>query len=95
MQDILTGAVITFFLGYLVTINVLTFLLYAVDKRRSIKKQWRISESTLLLFTIALGGIGSFCAMRFLRHKTQKFIFKATTAISLILIIVVAGFTLI
>jgi len=88
MTDIINEVFIVSFLGYLIIVNVLTFILYAIDKRRSIKKQWRISESTLLLFTLALGGFGAFCAMRFLRHKTQKFIFKGATTLSLILIVI-------
>ena len=35
--------------------NIVTFSLYAIDKRRAIKGKWRISEKTLLVSTALCG----------------------------------------
>ena len=43
------------FLIYLLIINAAAYLLMLADKRRAIKKLWRIPEKTLLLFAV-LGG---------------------------------------
>lgn len=57
---------------YLLSINVLTFLLFAFDKRRARRRQWRISERTLLLACLLGGTIGAYWARGKFRHKTQK-----------------------
>ncbi|MDO4295221.1 MAG: DUF1294 domain-containing protein [bacterium] len=57
---------------YLIAINLLTFVLYGVDKQRAIRKQWRIPERTLLLLAVVGGSIGALGAMYYFRHKTQK-----------------------
>lgn len=62
--------------GYLLLINILAFTIYGIDKRKSIKGAWRISEATLIGVAIIGGGIGSLIAMSLFRHKTQKFKFK-------------------
>jgi uncharacterized membrane protein YsdA (DUF1294 family) len=52
--------------------SVVSFALYASDKRRAVSGDWRISESTLL-FTGLLGGWpGALIAMRVHRHKRRK-----------------------
>ncbi len=56
-------------------ISLITFLLYAVDKRRAIKGKWRISEKTLLGFSFFCGALGGYLAMFLTRHKTRKFKF--------------------
>lgn len=47
-----------------------------LDKKRAIKKQWRISESTLILTSILGGSIGSLIGMYTFRHKTKHLKFK-------------------
>ena len=44
-NGILSGMLIA---GYLAMINMITFVLYGIDKRKAVKNQWRIRESTLL-----------------------------------------------
>ncbi len=62
---------------YLLVINSLTILLFAVDKRRARRRQWRIPERTLLVFCLAGGIIGAYWARRKFRHKTRKQPFSA------------------
>ncbi|HEN2732689.1 TPA: DUF1294 domain-containing protein [Streptococcus agalactiae] len=40
--------------------NILVFATYAIDKRRAIRGAWRISEKTLLIESLLLGGFGAF-----------------------------------
>ncbi|MDR2416437.1 MAG: DUF1294 domain-containing protein [Candidatus Peribacteria bacterium] len=61
-----------FFLCYFITINLITFILRGVDKRKAILKKWRISEKVLLLFCAFGGRMGALLAMGFRHHKTVK-----------------------
>ena len=40
---------------YLMLINLITFAVYGIDKRRAQKNAWRIKESTLLLLLVQIG----------------------------------------
>lgn len=40
--------------------NILVFATYAIDKRRAIRGAWRISEKTLMIESLLLGGFGAF-----------------------------------
>ena len=51
------------FVLYLVGINVLTFLVYGLDKWKARRRRWRISEQTLLLLAVLGGSIGALLAM--------------------------------
>lgn len=56
--------------------NIYTFYLFFVDKRRARKNKHRISEKQLLLSSLAVGGIGALLGMSKFRHKTKKIVFK-------------------
>lgn len=62
--------------GVWLSVNLLTFALYGVDKRRARRDQWRIPERTLLLATWLLGGVGAVLGMRVFRHKTKHLVFQ-------------------
>lgn len=51
--------------------NIITFLMMGIDKRKAIKGRRRISEKTLILSAILLGGFGSWAGMLAFRHKTK------------------------
>ena len=61
---------------YLVIINVITFVVYGIDKWKAKKAKWRIRESTLLGLAAIGGSIGALLAMKILRHKTLHPQFK-------------------
>lgn len=68
---------------YLLIINASGFLLMLVDKRRAVKKQWRIPERTLMLCAAFGGSVGCLLGMYTVRHKTRHL--KFTLGIPLIL----------
>lgn len=70
---------------FLLLINLLTYSLFYIDKKRAIKNQFRISEKTLLTFSVLGGGLGAWIGMKQFRHKTQKVTFKVGVPIGLIL----------
>ena len=76
-------------LFYYLCINIIAFFLFYFDKKRSIKKKWRISESGLMKISFLGGGLGSLLAMSLLRHKTKKIKFKILIPFSLILHILI------
>ena len=55
---------------YLIGINILTFFIYGIDKRKAEKGSWRISEATLLMLAAIGGSIGALFGMRVWHHKT-------------------------
>ena len=69
MQEIFTmkNAII-----YLISINIIGFLIMWIDKRKAIKGSWRIPEKTLFIITVIGGGIGTIAGMYTFRHKTKK-----------------------
>jgi len=77
---------------YLMVINSLTILLFAVDKRRARRRQWRIPERTLLVFCLVGGTIGAYWARGKFRHKTRKQPFSTFLhGIAVLQVLVIAG----
>ena len=68
--------IILYIIIYFVSINVITFVVYALDKRKAKQSKWRIRESTLLGMAAVGGSIGALLAMKILRHKTLHPQFK-------------------
>lgn len=60
---------------YAVAVNVVSFIVMGVDKRRAIKRAWRIPESTLFVLAIIGGSIGSIIGMHLFHHKTRHWYF--------------------
>lgn len=58
--------------NYLVIINTITFITYGIDKYKSIKHKYRISENTLIILPILGGPLGAFLGMITFHHKTKK-----------------------
>lgn len=56
---------------YLMTINVITFAAFGIDKWKAINGKWRISEARLMSLSSAGGSLGGILGMYFFRHKTR------------------------
>ncbi|MFI3326182.1 MAG: DUF1294 domain-containing protein [Clostridia bacterium] len=52
--------------------NLITFIFYAVDKRKAIKQHYRIPEKTLISLGFFGGALGALLAMLITRHKIRK-----------------------
>ena len=72
-------------LGYLLAVNITSFLLYGIDKYKAKKGRWRISEATLLTMAAIGGSIGAWAGMRLWHHKTMHKKFKYGIPIIIIL----------
>lgn len=59
-------------LPLLFILNLLTFYAYWLDKYAAGKRQWRISESTLHVWSLVGGWSGAWFAQQILRHKSRK-----------------------
>ena len=49
---------------YWAVINIVTFLLYGIDKWKARRAKWRIEESTLLWWAAAGGSVGALLGMK-------------------------------
>ncbi|PVA09908.1 DUF1294 domain-containing protein [Pelagivirga sediminicola] len=58
--------------GYLLIVNLITWLAFRRDKRRSETRDWRTPEKRLLTLAIIGGWPAAKLAQRWLRHKTRK-----------------------
>lgn len=74
---------------YLLAINVITLIVYGVDKFKAIKNMWRIPEMTLLGLAAAGGALGAWLGMKMWHHKTQHR--KFTILVPLFVVLWVAG----
>ena len=57
---------------YLFFMNIVTFLMYGLDKQKAKRDRWRIPEATLLLWAALGGSIGAAAGMLVFHHKTKK-----------------------
>jgi len=73
---------------YLIFINIVTFLIYGVDKWKARKSRWRIPEDALLWLAIVGGSVGALLGMYVFRHKTKHKKFQI--GVPLILLVQVA-----
>lgn len=64
--------VLTYITIYIGAINLVGFILMAIDKSKARRNKWRIPEATLFLFAIFGGSVGCILGMQLFRHKTQK-----------------------
>ena len=71
-KSIMTNAL----LYYLIVINIVTFLVYGIDKVKAKQGSWRISEATLLILAVIGCSIGALLGMKIWHHKTQHKKFK-------------------
>ena len=85
---------INIILGYLLAVNITSFLLFGIDKYKAKKGQWRISEATLLTMAAIGGSIGAWAGMRLWHHKTMHKKFKYGIPVIIIMQIALAVYLL-
>ena len=62
--------------AWLIVINLITFIVFGIDKKRAIHHEWRIPEKTLFLLSIIGGSPGALFGMVIFHHKTKKWYFR-------------------
>ena len=76
----------------LIVINIVTFLVYGIDKWKAKKGSWRISEVSLLILAVIGGCIGALLGMKIWHHKTMHKKFKYGLPLILIIQIILIGY---
>ncbi|SFD59888.1 Uncharacterized membrane protein YsdA, DUF1294 family [Lentibacillus persicus] len=71
--------------AYIISVNIISFLIMAVDKQKAKKQTYRIPERTLWGLAILGGALGVLAGMRQFRHKTKHRLF--TFGVPLLIII--------
>jgi len=91
--DTSTQQFVLFIAAALFIVNVGSVTAIWWDKRRAKKDQWRIKESTILVWALVGGWPGGIWAMRRFRHKTSKqsFIVKYVLVVLLSLTVAAAA----
>lgn len=55
---------------YWLAINLLTWIMYGVDKWKAKRARWRIPESVLIWLAVLGGSVGALLGIRIWHHKT-------------------------
>ncbi len=63
-------------IGYVIVINVITLMMYGIDKWKAKHSKWRIPEATLLIMAAVGGSIGAWMGIKLFHHKTLHKKFK-------------------
>lgn len=78
-------------ISYVAVVSLVLCIFMYLDKQRAKKKEWRISEKTLLTLGVVGGAVGGVLGMYLFRHKTQHnnfaFGFPLLAAIHIFLIV--------
>ena len=69
--------------------NLLTFIIYGIDKSKAKRGAWRIPEKYLLSFAFLCGGFGAWLAGVTFHHKTRKWYFKTVWFLGIVTTLVV------
>lgn len=70
---------------YLIAVNVLSFVLMALDKSKARRGAWRIPEKVLFLSAVIGGSVGAPLGMFAFRHKTKHLRFVLGLPVILLL----------
>lgn len=63
---------ISYFIIYLIVINLIGLFIMYLDKKKAMYGRWRIPEKSLIIIALLGGSIGCMIGMKLFRHKTQK-----------------------
>ena len=81
-----------YFSWYLITINIVAFMMYGIDKEKAKRGAWRIPESTLIGVALLGGSFGAWAGMKTFHHKTRKMKFRILVPIAIIIWLTLGGF---
>ena len=70
---------------YLIVINIITFIIFGLDKYYAVKNKFRVSEATLFCLCIIGGSFSGYMGMKLFRHKTKKLYFRIGVPLIMIL----------
>ena len=70
---------------YLVAINVVTFVVYGLDKWKARRGRWRIPEAALLWLAVLGGSPAALLAMWLFRHKTKHLRFQIIVPVCMVI----------
>ena len=74
----------------IVIINIVTFIIYGIDKYKAKKGKWRIPENSLIGLAIIGGSIGAYLGMRVWHHKTMHLRFKYGIPLIIVIQLIIA-----
>ena len=77
LASIYSGKLPIIFAALYVSISLVTFIVYAIDKSAAKNGRWRTQENTLHILSLIGGWPGAFFAQNKLRHKSSKKEFKS------------------
>ena len=76
---------------FYIAVSFITFLVYAFDKSKAKKGEWRTQESTLHLLGLIGGWPGAALAQEVLRHKSKKTKFRVVFWLTVVVNIIALG----
>ncbi|MBO4444564.1 MAG: DUF1294 domain-containing protein [Bacteroidaceae bacterium] len=79
---------------YFSVVNIISFFMYGIDKRKAKRTKWRIPEATLLGVAVIGGSIGAWLGMKVWHHKTMHNKFKYGIPAIIVVQLVLAGYLL-
>ncbi|WDE10127.1 DUF1294 domain-containing protein [Thalassomonas haliotis] len=65
-------------------LSLCTFAIYAIDKSKARKGEWRVKEKHLHLLALTGGWPGAMIAQQLLRHKSKKLSFRLVLALTVL-----------
>lgn len=60
---------------YLAAVNVISFIIFGIDKSRAKRHAWRVPEKSLFLLAVIGGSVGAIAGMYIFHHKTKHWYF--------------------
>lgn len=61
----------TFLAVYFIIVNIVGFIMSAVDKSAAKRHKWRVPEKNLFAVSLLGGAVGTLISMLLFRHKTK------------------------
>ena len=69
-------------------LNLITFILFGIDKYKAVHKKYRIKESLLITMSFLFSSIGAMLGMIVFNHKTSKAKFRFFVPLSFVVNII-------